>query len=552
MVDRGVRVRRTRRLVFHRLVDHAAEEESGFRRARPRQDRSGHRRPGLAARDAQGAAAGLQQGHAGGQGGSLRRDRHPVGLRSGHGRHGLHAARPRGRAWPRQRAVGSWRQPTSPTTSPRRGCRSERPTRSSARSCLQCEKDGRTLQDLTLGRTCGRASDRFGADALDAVDIAKVVERRSSEGGTAEPSRCVRQLEQMRDVLAADRRGSSPWGASGREREPASSNVHIRAAGGRLQQIDVLKGVAVLAVVATHTLTAPKLVDSWAVLPHLAGGAAVHRHPRGQLRRCPSTVVPPGGTRLFTRQYLLARTRPYPRPVRARSGDSRGSSAETRPSCCSGSNRGCSSYHIRAAATTTCRWSSSFSCSRRSSMSLYRRWPWLTLVGTVRGGHRLRNRCGGGLPAFQSHPFLYSAAFPRYLAVFGLGFLIVDSRLSWRVRGAVLAVGAARLARLPVRRQRRVRGRRRSCPTGALRTCSPRSIPRPWPRSASASCPVTATVSPLVALAWVGRASYHVFLIQIVYFMLTPQPRTALMIVVNVIVCAFAGLGFYFSRAVGT
>ncbi len=68
---------------------------------------------------------------------------------------------------------------------------------------LECEKEGRTLQDLTM-QDLRAASDRFGVDGLDAVDIAKVVERRASEGGTAGVA-VGRQLVQMRDVLTADR-----------------------------------------------------------------------------------------------------------------------------------------------------------------------------------------------------------------------------------------------------------------------------------------------------------------------------------------------------------
>ncbi len=68
---------------------------------------------------------------------------------------------------------------------------------------LQCEKDGRTLQDLTAD-DLRAASEYFGADALEAVDISKVVERRSSEGGTSTAAvRC--QIDKLHDVLAADR-----------------------------------------------------------------------------------------------------------------------------------------------------------------------------------------------------------------------------------------------------------------------------------------------------------------------------------------------------------
>ena len=68
---------------------------------------------------------------------------------------------------------------------------------------LQCEKDGRTLQDLTVD-DLQAASEYFGADALEAVDISKVVERRSSEGGTGSAA-VRRQIDKLRDVLAADR-----------------------------------------------------------------------------------------------------------------------------------------------------------------------------------------------------------------------------------------------------------------------------------------------------------------------------------------------------------
>jgi argininosuccinate lyase len=68
---------------------------------------------------------------------------------------------------------------------------------------LDCERGGRTLQDLTL-EDLRAVSDRFGDDALDVVDIDAVVARRTSEGGTGHDA--VRtQIESMRAVLDADR-----------------------------------------------------------------------------------------------------------------------------------------------------------------------------------------------------------------------------------------------------------------------------------------------------------------------------------------------------------
>ncbi|MGI6032245.1 MAG: argininosuccinate lyase [Coriobacteriales bacterium] len=48
---------------------------------------------------------------------------------------------------------------------------------------LECEKEGKTLQELTPEELAA-ADEHFGADALDAVDIDKVVARRTTAGGT--------------------------------------------------------------------------------------------------------------------------------------------------------------------------------------------------------------------------------------------------------------------------------------------------------------------------------------------------------------------------------
>jgi argininosuccinate lyase len=67
---------------------------------------------------------------------------------------------------------------------------------------LACEREGRTLQDLTRAELQS-ASPAFGDDALDAVDIAGVVARRATAGGTA-PARVAEQLEAARVALEAD------------------------------------------------------------------------------------------------------------------------------------------------------------------------------------------------------------------------------------------------------------------------------------------------------------------------------------------------------------
>jgi len=71
------------------------------------------------------------------------------------------------------------------------------------RLVLQCERAGRTLQDLTLDELRA-ASPAFADDALQAVDLDAIVSRRSSEGGTGHDA--VRaQLVLARDALASAR-----------------------------------------------------------------------------------------------------------------------------------------------------------------------------------------------------------------------------------------------------------------------------------------------------------------------------------------------------------
>jgi argininosuccinate lyase len=70
------------------------------------------------------------------------------------------------------------------------------------RLVLACEREGRTLQDLTAEEFAAHAPE-FGPDVLDAVDIDKLVAKRMTLGGTGHDA--VRsQLAAARDALAAD------------------------------------------------------------------------------------------------------------------------------------------------------------------------------------------------------------------------------------------------------------------------------------------------------------------------------------------------------------
>ena len=71
---------------------------------------------------------------------------------------------------------------------------------------LSCEKAGKRLQDLTL-EELKQFSELFDEGALEATDIDKVVERRTTAGGTGhEPVRV--QIAQAKEALAADQ----AWG----------------------------------------------------------------------------------------------------------------------------------------------------------------------------------------------------------------------------------------------------------------------------------------------------------------------------------------------------
>jgi len=70
------------------------------------------------------------------------------------------------------------------------------------RLVLSCEREGRTLQDLTAEEYAARDA-RFAPDVVGAVDIDGIVARRISAGGTGHEA--VRtQLRQQLDALAAD------------------------------------------------------------------------------------------------------------------------------------------------------------------------------------------------------------------------------------------------------------------------------------------------------------------------------------------------------------
>ena len=216
-----VRLGHARRRVVDGLVDHAAEEESRRRRARPRQVRPAHRQPHRAARHPEGPALRLQPRPAGGQGAGVRhgraaaagpagddRDDRDAALR--HRAHGAHP--PRGlRTRHRHRRVAR----------PRAACRSARRTRSPARACAA--RGGARRRAVGPHRRRPRR-DLAAPDARRprrAHACAGSLDSRSAFGGTA-PARVAEQLEALSAVLDEQRVAWS-CGARARARGPACS-----------------------------------------------------------------------------------------------------------------------------------------------------------------------------------------------------------------------------------------------------------------------------------------------------------------------------------------
>ena len=149
LVEQRVRLLRARRVLLLGVEHHAAEEEPRLGRAAAGEEPARRRRLRLAARHDARAAAHLRQGHAGGQGAAVRRDRHGRALpRRDRGDAGRDRVRPRAAARPPP-ATRCWRRPRSPTCSSARACPSARRTGSSAASSATRSSSGEALSELT-------------------------------------------------------------------------------------------------------------------------------------------------------------------------------------------------------------------------------------------------------------------------------------------------------------------------------------------------------------------------------------------------------------------
>ena len=225
--ERRVRVRPARRRLRDRIVDAAAEEEPRRRRARPRQGRSPDRQPDRAAGDAEGPAARLQPGPAGGQGAAVRLGR--PGLprtrradRDDRDRRARAGADGRG-----SRRRDDARRPTSPSGSSVEGHRFARLTPSSATWSGATWPPGRRWPSWWRPTT---GSVRAAAELVGPGAPCGGGRRRAGPGPTPWPSQIERfgeTLRRQRDKLSDDRDGL-PAAGSGALRRVRHAGCHVQ------------------------------------------------------------------------------------------------------------------------------------------------------------------------------------------------------------------------------------------------------------------------------------------------------------------------------------
>lgn len=308
--------------------------------------------------------------------------------------------------------------------------------------------------------------------------------------------------------------------------------------GTKLGQIDILKGLAALAVVATHSYKADELVSTWAVL-HIwqavpvfiiilgvtsalsfSRRAGVARLSPDYIRRRAVRILGP-----FIIVWLLA----------ALIGRARGQlnlGLETLALKLPYGGPG--NYFVPVVVILL--------LLAPVMYTAYRRAPVLTLCAAF--AVDLTFELGAGaISLFTEQPYLHSIVALRYLAAFTLGFFLVDERVRPRVKWSVLAVGAmGSLAYLVV---------------GNLGLANPPFVtawgtqnvlavfyPALLVAGGLAVLPKNPHGVVFEGLAAIGTASYHIFLMQMIFFLLVGQGNSKL-VVVSLVVCTFMGVGFY-------
>ena len=196
-----VRLLRARRVLLLGLVDHAAEGQPRLGRAAAGQEPPGRRRlPRPAGHDAR-AAADLRQGHAGGQGAALRRDRHGRVLPRRRPRECSPGSTSTASASRRPPATRCWRPPRSPTCWFARACPSARRTGSSAAWSAMRSSSGKSLSELTPEELRER-SEHLDDSFYEVLQRESWLESKRIEGGTGSAA-LAEQIALAHETLAA-------------------------------------------------------------------------------------------------------------------------------------------------------------------------------------------------------------------------------------------------------------------------------------------------------------------------------------------------------------
>jgi peptidoglycan/LPS O-acetylase OafA/YrhL len=309
----------------------------------------------------------------------------------------------------------------------------------------------------------------------------------------------------------------------------------------RLQQIDVLKGGAAIAVVATHSMTVAQKTAWWTVLHVwqavpvfviLLGANSALSFSRKDDRRLRSVL---------TRRYLISRAQRILLPFLVIWPLALAVGIYARRVVLNGLTLigllpypGPGNYFVPLVAALVL-----------LAPLVWWGWvrsPWLTL-GTLFAIDLIFELAVTRVPLFVEAPFLYSAAVPRYLAALGLGFLIADSRIPRNTRyafvfcGAVLSLAYLVAGNLGV-------WSAPFLPTWRTQNLLAVFYPAAIVVAGLLLLPSDGSGMAVRSLARAGRASYHVFLVQMVYFMVVPQGRVILL-VVNVVLCVLGGIAFH-------
>lgn len=305
----------------------------------------------------------------------------------------------------------------------------------------------------------------------------------------------------------------------------------------RLLQIDVIKGLSILAVIVTHTFAAEDLLASWAVF-HVWLAVPVFIVVAGY--NSFASFAKTGETHvgsLFTWSYVRRRLVRLLAPFAViwmmsyLVGASRGALEFGRVTLLLKiPYRAPGNYFVTVLVTLV--------LLAPVLYAAYRRWPAVTLIAAFALDLSFEFWAeSSGL----INKYVYAVAFIRYLAVFALGFWLADPSVRTRQRAAVLSVGGILSLVYTVASMSGI-----AVPF-ALRWGNANALSAFLPTLvvwlALRWLPSESENGLLNTLGFIGRASYHIFLFQMLYFPLVGKAHTEVL-AANLFVTVVGGIGF--------